>query len=71
MAEYATCHFCGEPLNPDSKYTWKRTIGWARPGKAGGSDIVLRQQCGEEFAHNHCIEKEKSGLAVGQVSFMD
>jgi hypothetical protein len=71
MAEYAACAFCHEPIDPDSRLTWKRTIGWARPGKAGGSDVVLRRQFGAEFAHDHCIEKEKAGLAVGQISFVD
>jgi hypothetical protein len=60
------CEFCGELLDPESRYTWYRVIGWSRPGAAGGSDIMLRERHGQEFAHDHCVRLTKSRLAVGQ-----
>ena len=27
------CVFCGELTDPDSRYTWYRVIGWARPDR--------------------------------------
>ena len=60
------CQFCGEPVDPHSRFTWHRVIGWARPGKAGGSDITLREKAGDVFAHDRCVSKAKAKLAPGQ-----
>jgi hypothetical protein len=65
------CAFCGEAVNPNSRFTWYRVIGWGRPGGAGGSDIMLRQRHGEEFAHDHCVRLAKSPVIAGQLSIDD
>jgi hypothetical protein len=64
------CNFCGEPLDPLSRYVWHRVIGWERPGQAGGSDITLREKHGETFAHDHCVRLAKANLPTGQQSLI-
>jgi hypothetical protein len=60
------CHYCGEPLDPSSRWSWYRVIGWARRGKQGGSDIRLREKYGDDFAHDQCVERERAKIAAGQ-----
>ncbi len=55
------CGLCGNPVSPVSRLVWQRTVGWGRPGKAGGSDIVMREGL-NEWAHDECIQLEKRGL---------
>ncbi len=63
------CFYCGEPVDPYSRYTWHRVIGWERKGKAGGSDITLREPR-DGFAHDHCVSLAKSGLSSGQAALL-
>lgn len=53
------CTFCGRDIDPNSRYTYRRIQGWHRPGKAGGSDITLREPMGI-FACPGCITLRKS-----------
>jgi hypothetical protein len=55
------CSLCNKPVSPSGRLVWQRTIGWARPGKAGGSDIVMRKGL-DEWAHDECIQLERRGL---------
>jgi len=59
------CSFCGREVNPASRWTYTKIVGWHRPGKAGGSDISLRQKV-DEYACPGCIESLKAGVAVEQ-----
>jgi hypothetical protein len=75
MAELVyLCPFCGNPVDPMSKRTWHRVVGWERragtrpSGKQGGSDITLRE-AREEFAHPACIALAKDGL-LGQEALL-
>ena len=61
----AACTFCGEPVNPRSRSTYTRMQGWDRPGKAGGSDVVLRERLAE-WAHPWCIDRERNGIHAQQ-----
>ena len=71
MAE-ALCTFCHDPVDPSSRFVWRRVIGWERKapgeGRRGGSDIALRERC-SEFACNACISLHRRGLA-GQESLL-
>jgi len=60
-----TCWFCGKPVNPALRETYRSISGWERPGKAGGSDIVLREPTGS-YAHPTCIMLTRNGLNVRQ-----
>ncbi len=67
----AVCRFCGDPVDADSRLTWYRMEGWARPGKAGGSDVALRERAQPgEFAHDMCISREQQGVAALQESLL-
>jgi hypothetical protein len=60
------CHYCPEMLDPDSRYTWHRTMGWARRGSAGGSDVVLRKRIGDFVACDVCISRLRAGRSPDQ-----
>lgn len=61
MSEFAVrCQFCKKPVDPNSRFTWRRMEGWARPGKAGGSDIRGRE-ARPGFAHDDCLSRHLDG----------
>jgi hypothetical protein len=64
------CQFCGEPVDPRSRFTWHRVIGWERPGRAGGSDVTLRERLGDELAHDHCVRLAKAKLSPYQETLL-
>jgi hypothetical protein len=64
-AAVATCSFCGKEVNPRSRLTYTRVTGWHRPGKAGGSDIVLRELL-DEWACQWCIDQLRYGVHPAQ-----
>ncbi len=61
----ATCQFCREEMDVD-RFTWHHIEGWERPGKAGGSDVMLRKRTGKGFAHDLCLQRTKDGVSVRQ-----
>jgi hypothetical protein len=67
------CHFCGDPVDPLARDTYRRVTGWERKALAesrkGGSDILLREAV-DEFAHGLCILRAKQGVAVGQATLL-
>jgi hypothetical protein len=67
------CHFCGGPVDPTARETWRRIAGWERKGfgetRRGGSDIVLRAPV-DEFAHAACVAAVLNGVAIGQTSLV-
>jgi len=64
------CEFCGEPVNPNAGYETSRLIkGWEHPGRNGGSDIEWRQPQ-DGVAHTACVQLEKQGISVRQVSLL-
>ena len=65
----ARCTYCTKPVDPNSRYTYTRVMGWDRPGKAGGSDISLRERL-EVFACPTCIERIRSGVNPAQEAFV-
>lgn len=69
-----TCFFCGEPVDPTARTTWRRVRGWERKApssstRAGGSDISMRESTGE-VACDVCIVRVKTGVSPGQVSLL-
>ena len=68
-----SCYFCGEPVDPTARDTYRRTVGWERKAlgetRKGGSDIVLRA-AGDELAHGRCILMVKTGLSPAQESLL-
>ena len=65
-----TCAFCARDVDAESKETWHRVEGWERPGKAGGSDIALRQRVREGWAHDHCIRMEQGRIPALQEAML-
>jgi hypothetical protein len=69
----APCSYCGEPIDPFSKFTWRRIEGWERKATAesrrSGSDIALREPR-DEYACDVCISKRKNGPDPDQGSLL-
>jgi hypothetical protein len=72
MSVLCRCAFCGGPIDPADQM-WRRVIGWERKASAesrrGGSDIVFREPL-DEYAHDACVQLEKAGVSVAQVSLL-
>lgn len=64
-----SCAYCGDPVDPNSSFTWRRVIGWERKAVAAsrrsGSDIVLREPR-DEYACDICVSRLKRGVAPRQ-----
>lgn len=60
------CHFCGDPVDPISRLTWRRIDGWERKAaglsRKSGSDIALRKPL-DEYAHDHCVRRAQAGVS--------
>lgn len=67
----ARCDLCGDPVDPNNVFTWHRIEGWARRGKAGGSDVALREPHSDGgVAHDHCVRRAQQGIAPLQESLL-
>lgn len=66
----ARCLFCGLEIDAGSRYTWHHMEGWERPGKAGGSDVMLRERTGKAVAHDDCIRRQKAGVSARQTELL-
>ena len=68
-----SCYFCGEPVDPTARDTYRRVVGWERKAvsesRKGGSDIVLRT-AGDELAHGRCVLMVKTGLSPAQETLL-
>ena len=62
---FVACIFCGRPVNPNRRDTYRTIEALDRPGKQGGSDVVLRKPTGR-YAHPHCVDLERAGINVRQ-----
>jgi hypothetical protein len=64
------CFYCGEPVDPQARTTWRRVTGWERKAAAssrrGGSDIALRQPL-QEWACMHCVDRLQNGVNAAQL----
>lgn len=69
MSAEARCFYCRTEIDPHSRYTYQRIVGWHRAGKSGGSDISLREKR-QEFACSICIDRLKAGLSPAQGSLL-
>jgi hypothetical protein len=69
----AYCLHCGDLVDPLSRFTWRRVLGWERKAAAStrksGSDIALREPR-DEYACDRCISRLKRGVAPAQGSLM-
>lgn len=71
----AVCHYCGNDVDPLSRTTYRRVVGWERKagvrasGSHGGSDITLRELL-DEYACPGCIQLLRSGVAPAQESLL-
>ena len=67
------CHFCGEPIDPTNRYTWRAVTGWERKAldrsRRSGSDIALREPR-DEWAHDMCVSRARAGVAPLQESLL-
>lgn len=57
------CFFCTGPVNPHDASTWKQVVGWVGGLKKDG--LTLRHDT-ERYAHDHCVQKERSGQPTDQ-----
>lgn len=69
----AYCFFCGDPLDPDGRSTYRSIKGWEGKRSKGGQNYVpLKEQTGD-FAHKACVEREirkrKDHVSQGQTAF--
>jgi hypothetical protein len=63
----AACAYCGRPVDPSSRYTWHLVTGWARRGKAGGSDIACRTPASpSQMACDVCVRRVQAGVSPAQ-----
>lgn len=58
-----TCPFCRGPVNPHDVGTWKKVTGWVHGPRK--DSMTLREDTGD-YAHDHCVAKEKAGQSVDQ-----
>jgi len=67
------CAYCGDPVDPTSRFIWHRVVGWERKAQAGsrksGSDIALREPR-DEYACNACIASRKGRVSRAQESLL-
>jgi len=67
------CAFCGDPIDPASRYIWRRIVGWERKAsgvtRKSGSDIALREPR-DEYACNACIASRRGRVSAGQESLI-
>jgi hypothetical protein len=68
-----SCTYCGEPIDPEARTTWRRVLGWERAGMApsrkGGRDVVQREGL-QEWACPSCVDRLRRGVAAGQGSLL-
>lgn len=57
------CFFCKGPVNPHDEGTHKQVIGWVHGKK---SDSMVLREYTDLYAHDHCIQKAKSGQSIDQ-----
>lgn len=55
------CHFCQQPVSPDSPGTFKLITGWVEVRTQGGGHAVAMPGPPQAFAHRHCVERAKRG----------
>ena len=76
MSLLVRCYLCDKPCDPLSREVSQAAWGWEQKvkvrssGKQGGSDIVNRRPFEGRFAHNECIQLEKSGVDPDQTSLV-
>jgi hypothetical protein len=63
------CHFCGRRVDPNSRFLAQRGTAWKIAGvgdqRRGGRDVIGFEADGV-LAHRTCVERERSGVAIGQ-----
>jgi hypothetical protein len=70
-----SCHYCQEPVDPDSRGSYQAVWGWehkpgTRPsGTKGGSDITLRRKF-DRWACSDCILKLRAGINPSQETLL-
>lgn len=48
------CSFCGQPLDPSAKTTYRRAIGWVR--NTGSASPLLMPESAVGWAHGVCVD---------------
>ncbi len=63
------CLYCQRPVDPQSRFVWRRVSGWERKGvgesRRGGSDITCRE-AEDDYACDACVSRLRSGLSTAQ-----
>jgi len=60
------CTFCEREIDPESRMTYRKVIGWERPREGGGTNALTLREPTEVFACWICIEKLRLGIPVEQ-----
>ncbi len=67
------CSYCGESVDPLSRFVWRRVVGWERKAtsqsRKSGSDITLREPR-DEYACDGCVSRLKRDVAPAQGSLI-
>ena len=68
MAQH--CEFCGTEVDPNSRLTYRRVVGWEHPRDAGGTNALALRQIQDRFACFSCIDKQRRGISLGQTTLV-
>jgi len=63
------CYFCNEWLDPDHMRTWRFVHGWEQPRDEGGLHALALRRPQQRWACTPCVERERKGVAAGQLGF--
>lgn len=55
------CSDCGKQIDPRSRLTWQKVVGWERTRHGGGTNHVALRHNLDEWMCNECVDKRKTG----------
>lgn len=63
------CVFCGEEI-PSIRVGYRKVTGWEHYRDAGGTNALALPERHDEWACEHCIDRQRRGLSVEQQSLL-
>lgn len=67
------CAFCGRPVDPERRSTWRRIMAWERKGigrtRKSGADVAARTYL-DEWACDGCVDRTRHGVGLRQESLL-
>lgn len=65
------CVLCGRPLDPDAPRVFQLVRGYELKREQGGTNALALREPLHQFAHYHCVDRKRSGIAPTQTSLLD